>query len=393
MNAHDSIYNFEYFTLQETEAFRYYQIPKMFFEDQRFKSTKERKFSSDAKILYTILLNRVTLSKMNNWVDKHGHVYIIYTNKEIQETMGCSANKATNILVQLENIGLIFRDKKTMKADKIYVKNFATLPEIKTPPKTPLETPDINKDIVENSVETMLKDDGSKNKNILSDNEKSKKCDNNGVSTKSSKQRLRTLQNEDYVIAKTESTYSSNLRTREPDSSNPDSSNPYLSIAGKSESFPQQSKQWENPRKQIGMIDEIEEELKFQIDYESLVEKSRTMAPMVDELMDIMLEMLLCEDDKYYIGKNAYSSALVKKRVLDITYAHMEYIVECLENTNSNISDIKSYMAKCIFNATTTLNHFRETEHLKRQSTRRHENTHYDIEEMKRDMLYNTPRL
>lgn len=62
----NSTYQFDYFSVRETEAFRYYQLPQIFFEDERFKKKSGCKFSTDAKVLYSMLLNRVSLSKKIN---------------------------------------------------------------------------------------------------------------------------------------------------------------------------------------------------------------------------------------------------------------------------------------------------------------------------------------
>lgn len=137
MNMENPAYHFDYFSVRKTEAFRYYQVPQIFFEDERFTHPKNCKFSAEAKLLYAVLLNRVSLSKMNDWIDKQGRIYIVCTNKEVQKLMACAKDKSSKILKELETIGLIQR-KKTMKADMIYVMNFATLPPLEKELSPPL---------------------------------------------------------------------------------------------------------------------------------------------------------------------------------------------------------------------------------------------------------------
>ena len=69
---------FDYFYGIQSEQFAFYRIPKVLFTDDRFSV-----LSAEAKTLYGILLDRVTLSAKNGWIDQQGRVYIIYTIEEI----------------------------------------------------------------------------------------------------------------------------------------------------------------------------------------------------------------------------------------------------------------------------------------------------------------------
>ena len=60
-----------YFTAPDTEKFRFYRIPKLLFTDERY-----RPVSTDAKMLYGLLLDRLSLSEKNGWKDERGRVYI-----------------------------------------------------------------------------------------------------------------------------------------------------------------------------------------------------------------------------------------------------------------------------------------------------------------------------
>ena len=92
----------------------------MLITDERFNG-----ISSDAKILYGLLLDRVALSAKNHWVDNFGRVYIIFTLSSIQRALHCADKKATKLLCELENTGLIERRKQGQgRPTLIYVKNF-----------------------------------------------------------------------------------------------------------------------------------------------------------------------------------------------------------------------------------------------------------------------------
>lgn len=60
--------DFEYFRAEESDQFSFFRIPKALFTEKEFAS-----LSTDAKLLYGILLDRISLSKKNGWIDSvHG---------------------------------------------------------------------------------------------------------------------------------------------------------------------------------------------------------------------------------------------------------------------------------------------------------------------------------
>ena len=114
----------DYFYGQSSELFSFYRIPKLLFQDSRFQP-----LSTDAKTLYGILLDRMSLSARNGWLDKAGRVFIIYTVQEVQDSLGCADKKVTKLLRELEEYGLIERKRRGLgKPDLIYVKNFSSEP-------------------------------------------------------------------------------------------------------------------------------------------------------------------------------------------------------------------------------------------------------------------------
>ena len=112
--------DFEYFYGQEADLFSFIRVPKLLFTDERF-----RYLTSDAKILYGILLDRVSLSMKNKWLDEQGRVYVFMTISSIEKAIGRCHQKSCKLLAELERIGLIERYKQGQgKPTRIYVKNF-----------------------------------------------------------------------------------------------------------------------------------------------------------------------------------------------------------------------------------------------------------------------------
>ena len=111
-----------YFYGQAGELFSFFRIPKALFQEQRFQN-----LSTDAKTLYGILLDRMSLSVKNEWFDKKGRVFIIFTIEDVKRTLRCADNKATRLLRELEEFGLIERKRRGQgKPCLVYVKNFSS---------------------------------------------------------------------------------------------------------------------------------------------------------------------------------------------------------------------------------------------------------------------------
>ena len=103
--------------------FSFYRVPRLLIKDERFKG-----LSSDAKLLYGLMLDRMSLSMKNGWLDDENRAYIIYAVENIMEDLGCSKPTCIKVIRELDSdngIGLIEKKRRGLgKPDIIYVKNF-----------------------------------------------------------------------------------------------------------------------------------------------------------------------------------------------------------------------------------------------------------------------------
>ena len=89
--------NFDYYYGSEAEQFSFYRIPKVLMTASHFK-----KLSSDAKILYGLMLDRMGLSMKNGWIDDENKVYIFFTLDDVQESLHCSHTTGVKIMAEVQ---------------------------------------------------------------------------------------------------------------------------------------------------------------------------------------------------------------------------------------------------------------------------------------------------
>ena len=102
----------------ETLEHKYYQIPQELFVNEKYKN----KLNSDSKILYAFLLDRLSLSQKNHWIDEDNNVYLIFTREEVQEKLNLSDKTVTKSFKILMEVNLVQEKRQGLgKPNLIYV--------------------------------------------------------------------------------------------------------------------------------------------------------------------------------------------------------------------------------------------------------------------------------
>lgn len=110
--------NFIPYKLNETLEHKYYQIPQELFVNEKYKN----KLNSDSKILYAFLLNRLSLSQKNHWIDEENNVYLIFIREEVQEKLNLSDKTVTKSFKILMEVNLVQEKRQGLgKPNLIYV--------------------------------------------------------------------------------------------------------------------------------------------------------------------------------------------------------------------------------------------------------------------------------
>ena len=316
---------FNYFYGTEADQFSFYRIPKALFTDSYFKD-----LSSNAKILYGLMLNRMSLSIKNQWFDDKNRAYIYFSIEDIMELLNCGRNKAIKSMRELDDetgIGLIEKRRQGFgKVNVIYVKTF--MPE-KTDEKKFGE--ELEKFKKQTSVE----------------NEEPAEVYNLNF-MKSQNQTSRSPENklQEVYISNPNNT---NLSYTEM---NDNKSNPIISVDEKRFDSDNRSEDYQA----------YENLVKETIDYESLEVTHHDDMRQVDEIVNLIVETVMCKNDKILIASNWYPASLVKKKFLMLTYSHIEYVLHCMSGNTTKVKNIKKYLLAALFNAPSTMNGYYQAE-------------------------------
>lgn len=298
----DKKMNFKYFYGTEADQFSFYRIPKALFTNDCFKE-----LSSDAKILYGLMLDRMSLSIKNQWFDEENRAYIYFSIEDIMELLNCGRNKAVKSLQELDDekgIGLIEKRRQGFgKVTIIYVKSF-----------------------IQEGCEEQKKE---KSKMMKFTNQTS----------------VEEEETEEVYISNSNNTNINNTNLSE------NKSNHIVSADGIG-----------SEEDEMETLHAYQSLIKENLDYDSLLVSHPHDKNQIDEIVDLIVETVMCKSDKVLIASNWYSGALVRGKFMKLDYSHVEYVLHCLEGNTSKIKNIKKYLLAALFNAPSTISGYYRAE-------------------------------
>ena len=294
---------FNYYYGKEAEAFSFFRIPKLLFTDEAF-----RILSSDAKVLYGILLDRMSLSMKNGWIDEENKVYIIFTIEEIAETMCCATQKATKILQELDDkkgIGLIEKKRLGLgRPNILYVKNFIIQLS---------DEEGIEKDEDFTGEEEII------NQKLLSSQLKNYENHNSG-NVKITKQEL--------LKSQCNKTSINNTKYNDTDYNN---TSP---ISPSKENFVRGSLYNQDKDMEVELIRKV---IKQKIEYTVLIEEEEK--ERIDLIINLMTEAIQHKKD-IKVNQNSVNYKTVRERLLSLKKEHIKYVLSVLGKNRQNIKNL-----------------------------------------------------
>ena len=309
---------FDYYYGIEAEQFSFYRVPRLLIKDERFKG-----LSSDAKLLYGLMLDRMSLSMKNGWLDDENRAYIIYAVENIMEDLGCSKPTCIKVIKELDadnGIGLIEKKRRGLgKPDIIYVKNFASVPE-----KESEEKP-ANADV---STEV---------KNLYFKKERNLTSGSKETGLQEVKEFAPNYNNTNYNDQNhTDMSYPNpiNLSVGKDDViDGMDETSTYMAL--------------------------IRENLEYEhhMKYERYGERE-----MYEEIYETVCDVVCVKRRTIRINGEDYPYELVKSRFLKLNSGHVAYVMDCMKNTATKITNIRAYLITALYNAPSTMSHYYQQE-------------------------------
>lgn len=298
---------FDYFYGNEAEQFTFYRIPKILITSPHFK-----KISDSAKLLYGLMLDRMSLSIRNGWLDDDNRAYIFFTTNDVMEQMCCGTEKATKMLAELDSekgIGLIERVKQGQgKPAIIYLKKFYELEDTAHSTKlSEIESQDFQE---------------SKNKTF--GNRKSGLSEIESLEFRKSKCNYNNINNTDinYIYPINQDNY--NIQNSDT----------------------QTEEEW------IDRYTKTVDEIKKQIDYDYLINHAER--DIVDEVVNIMAEVMTVYRPKYKIEGDFIEYNAVVNRFRQITAQKLEICLLAYSRKIQRIKNPKAYWISTLYNVSLT---------------------------------------
>lgn len=307
---------FDYFYEQEADMLSFYRIPKLLFTNDFFKA-----LSTDAKVLYGLMLDRMSLSIKNKWIGEGGRAYIYFSVEDTMEMLNCKKNKAIDTIKELDaesGLGLIEKKRQGQgKPTIIYVKNFM-LEGAETVQKLEKQTSETEENSVDN-VSEVGKTNFKRFENPTS----------------------RSTKNQPLEVCKKD--------TNNTKVNNTEYSDTYLISSADSD---------------VG-LDEYTayaEIIRENLDWEILCDRYPYDRELLEGIYDLILETVLCKSGTVLIARNEYPVQLVKLKFLKLHSGHIAYVVDCLKGNTSKVRNIKKYLLAALFNAPTTISGYYQAE-------------------------------
>ena len=266
-------------------------------------------------MLYGILLDRMSLSMKNGWLDEENKVFIIFTIDEIEETMNIGRNKAINIMKEIQDFGLIEKKRRGLgKPNIIYVKSFL------------VETKEENR-----TAEEETSEDRSLNVKFQ---EVSK-----ANLQKFEKQTSRNLENKPQEVSKTNC---NKTNTNKTEYSNTDFNNTSPRSPSKTSGI--------NHQEQDPEVEETIQTLKQNIEYLSLIEERAEEKETIDLMLNLMTEVIKNKTDRR-INQSRIPFERLKEQLLTLKKEHIDYVLLVLSENKNKISNLRAYLLSLLYNA------------------------------------------
>lgn len=359
----------DYYYGIESEQFAFFRIPKLLMTDSRYKV-----LSVNAKMLYGLMLDRMSLSRRNNWIDEEQKVYIIYSVEEAAGELGCSKPTAVKAMSELKEIGLIEKKRRGQGCpDHIYVMNFTTL-SMENEKKNLDSADGTESEKVQNSKNLTSENISENDSNVplngqvesytIDANKKAGEMRDDNKENNDNEDSLNDSQNLKYLNSKNLNLKNftsgnkvfSPLEEKNFAPNNIEKSNNSNHInQRKNRRMPETSDDMDSMDETAKYMQIIRENIEYDIYMQDEKWRNREM---FEELYQIICDVVCVPRKTIRISGEEYPYELVKGKFLKLRASHLEYVILCMERNTTKVGNIKSYLITALYNAPNTIKHY-----------------------------------
>ena len=280
----------DYFYGGQADLFSFYRLPKVLFTDPQFRS-----ISAEAKILYGLLLDRMSLSARNDWLDDAGRVYIIFTVEEVMDALYCADNKASKLLRELEGVGLIERKRRGLgKPSLIYVKNFVSDP---------------------------------------------------------SESRIKNRENHDSRAVKTTTPEPLKSRRNKTDKNNTDKNKTDPFLSDEADGGVAAGMECEGKDDRTVYQDYFSK----QLNVDSLIAANPDDEDMLREMLELLVDTVCSRRKLIRIAGDDKPAEVVKSQLMKLDSDHIRFVLGCLKENTTQVRNMRQYLLAALYNAPMTM--------------------------------------
>lgn len=279
----------DYLYDMDEAQYSFVRVPKLLLQHEAYQ-----RISSEAKLLYSLLLDRVGLSHKNGWRDKQNRIYIIYPIAEVMEEMNCGKNKAVQLLDELEQkAGLIERKRQGLgKPNLIYVKSF-----------------------------------------------------------------FRTVDNfgeRHFLKFENQTSGGLNIKPQEVSESNPTNTDNKKTDMNQTDLSFLPGRESKRNDAYAQYEDYFREELEIPI----LIQGNPREKETLEGILDLLAETCSSKRKTIRIAGDDKPIEIVKNRLMKLNSLHIQYVLDCLKENTTYVRDMKQYLLTTLFNAPVTIDSY-----------------------------------
>ena len=369
---------FNYYYGAQADQFSFIRIPKIMLIDSTFQP-----LSIAAKVLYGVLLDRMTLSMKNSWLDEEQRVYIIYQIGEIQEDLGFTKKKAMDLLTELETFGLLEKKRRGHGLPNIlYVKNFMTEAETRSAdmgtseqePKSETVSREISETdgLPVQDTESIGMNASEGTELVVIDSSRSAEMGTSGKNPCSSRgAEIGTSRSAGIGTQEVPKTAPQEVPKSAPLRNQTNMNNTYRSNTEShrilsTESIREEDTIREDEMRSAGdpgfRTKAYEEIIRENISFDDLLIAHPDDRDLIVGIKDLILETVVGAQSEILIASGRYPAQVVKSKFLKLNYFHIEYVLSCLKQNTTKVKNIRKYLLAALFNAPSTMDGYYQAE-------------------------------